>query len=308
MVAILAKIGRSRSISSRYKGHARGAALNRRRTDEGQPMRIMLSAVSAVLLLSACAGSVSPTASAAHAQDQSATITAALADPRRPATDTDRDQFRHPREVLEFVGLRPGMRIADVGPGGGYYTRLFADIVGPTGHVYGINREPNPYASNPPAIRAVAAQYPNVSVVETGYQMWSVSQPLDVIFISQIYHDFHLAAAPARDATATTPAQPARPALDVAALDRNLFAALRPGGELVVIDHSAVAGFDPANTDQLHRIDQAVVRRELETAGFVFVDEAQFLRNPADARTERVFDADIRGHTDQFVMRFRKPG
>jgi predicted methyltransferase len=259
-------------------------------------MRIWLSAAAAVLLLGACAGgAIPPLAMSAPAQtaaDVSGAITMALTDPKRPQADTDRDQFRHPRDVLQFMHLQPGMRIADVGPGGGYYTRLFADIVGPTGHVYGIDR-PNSAPDHPRAILAVAPDYANVSVVQQGYLGWSVDQPLDVIFISQIYHDFHLTAL----------------ALDVPQINRDMFAQLKPGGELVIIDHSAVAGADvTATADTLHRIDQAAVRRELEAAGFVFVDEAQFLRNPADTRTERVFDSDIRGHTDQFVMRFRKPG
>ena len=254
-------------------------------------MRIWLSAAAAALLLGACAGgAVPPLAMSAPAQASSA-IDAALADAKRPAADTDRDQFRHPREVLGFLNLQPGMRVADVGPGGGYYTRLFADMVGPTGHVYGIDR-PNSAPDHPRAILAVAPQYDNVSVVQQGYLGWTVDQPLDVIFISQIYHDFHLTDFH----------------FDVAQLDRDMFAQLKPGGELVIIDHSALPGADvTATADALHRIDQAAARRELEAAGFVFVEESQVLRNPADTRTERVFDSDIRGHTDQFVMRFRKP-
>jgi predicted methyltransferase len=257
-------------------------------------MRIWSCAAVAALLLGACAGGAIPplAMSAPTHVDMSGAITRALADPKRPAADTDRDQFRHPREVLQFVNVQPGARIADVGPGGGYYTRLFADVVGPTGHVYAIER-PNRAPDQPRAILAVAPQYDNVSVVQQGYLGWTVDHPLDVIFISQIYHDFHLTDFH----------------FDVAELNRDMFAQLKPGGELVIIDHAAVAGADvTATADALHRIDQAAARRELEAAGFVFVEEAQFLRNSADTRTERVFDSDIRGHTDQFVMRFRKPG
>ncbi|MFT3727471.1 MAG: methyltransferase domain-containing protein [Terricaulis sp.] len=259
-------------------------------------MRIwFFSAAAAALLLGACAGGAIPPlglAAPATAQVTNTAIDAALADPKRPAADTARDEFRHPREVLQFVHLRPGMRIADVGPGGGYYTRLFADLVGPSGHVYGIDR-PNRAPDQPRAILAVAPQYDNVSVVQQGYLGWTVDQPLDVIFISQIYHDFHLTDFH----------------FDVAEINRDMFAQLKPGGELIIIDHAANAGADVTSTaDTLHRIDQAAARRELEAAGFVFVDESQVLRNPADTHAERVFDSDIRGHTDQFVMRFRKPG
>jgi predicted methyltransferase len=236
-------------------------------------------------------GAAAPPQGLGARQPDAAAVAAALADPKRPNTDTERDPLRHPREVLEFVGVRPGMRIADVGPGGGYYTRLFADLVGPSGRVYAIDR-PNSAPDHPRAILAVAPQYANVSVLQKGYLGWRVDAPLDVIFISQIYHDFHLTAA----------------ALDVPQIDRDMFAQLKTGGELVIIDHAAVAGAEvTATADALHRIDQAAARRELEAAGFVFEADAQFLRNPADARTERVFDSDIRGRTDQFVMRFRKP-
>jgi predicted methyltransferase len=258
-------------------------------------MRTIFASLVGVLALAACAGGAIPPLgmSSTHHTDGGTTapaINAALNDSRRPDADKARDEFRHPAEILRFADVRPGQRIADVGPGGGYYTRLFADVVGEHGHVYAIDR-PNRSPDQPRAILAVAPQYPNVTVVQDGYQSWNVPEPLDTIFISQIYHDFHLPDFH----------------LDIPALDRMLFARLKPGGELVIIDHSAPAGFDPARTDELHRIDQALVRRELEAVGFVFEDESQVLRNPADNRNERVFEADIRGHTDQFVMRFRKP-
>src|SRR5690349_18457197 len=257
-------------------------------------MRTIVASVVGALALAACAGGAIPPlglAASSHASEASTSaIAAAINDSRRPDADKARDEFRHPAEILAFTQVRPGQRVADVGPGGGYYTRLFAVAVGDGGHVYGIDR-PNSAPDRPRAILAVAPQYPNVSVVQDGYQNWNVPEQLDTIFISQIYHDFHL---PQLN-------------LDVPALNRMLFAHLKPGGELVIIDHSAVAGFDPARTDEVHRIDQALVRREVEAAGFVFEAESQVLRNPADSRSERVFDADIRGHTDQFVMRFRKP-
>ncbi|MBS0385869.1 MAG: class I SAM-dependent methyltransferase [Proteobacteria bacterium] len=250
-------------------------------------MRAILAAVVGAVAVAACAGGAIPTA---QVSATSPWITAALTDSRRPDADKARDDLRHPAAILAFAEVRPGQRIADVGPGGGYYTRLFAVAVGEQGHVYGVDR-PNSAPDRPRAILAVAPQYPNVSVIQEGYQSWHTPEPLDAIFISQIYHDFHL---PQLN-------------LDVPAINRMLFERLKPGGELVIIDHSAVAGFDPARTDELHRIDQTLVRREVEAAGFVYEAESQVLRNPADRRTERVFDADIRGHTDQFAMRFRKP-
>jgi predicted methyltransferase len=271
-------------------------------------MRKLLAGLGIALFMGACAGGAVPgLMMAAPARSVSATdahIVAAIADPRRPAADRERDALRHPSEILAFTGVQPGWRVADVGPGSGYYTRLFAVAVGDGGRVYGINRVRGAQA---PAIIAVSEQYPNISVIEQGYQGWSAPEPLDAIFISQIYHDFHLPAVPAREATATQAAAPARAALDVPALNRGLFAALKPGGVLIVIDHAAAAGSDLTVANDLHRIEQADVRNELETAGFVFEDESQVLRNPADNRSIRVFEGDIRGRTDQFVMRFRKP-
>jgi predicted methyltransferase len=217
-------------------------------------------------------------------------ILAAAADARRPEADRVRDALRHPAEIMAFTGVQPGWRVADVGPGAGYYTRLFSVAVGETGRVFAIDR-PNAADRPPRAILAVAPEYPNVTVIQQGYQGWTTPEPLDAIFISQIYHDFHL---PQLN-------------LDVAQINRDMFAALKPGGVLVIIDHAAVDGSDLSVTSTLHRIDQATLRREVEAAGFVFEEESQVLRNPADNRTERVFETDIRGHTDQFVMRFRKP-
>jgi predicted methyltransferase len=251
-------------------------------------MRNALAGLALALAIGACAGGAVPgimlTAPAAD-------LDGAIADPRRPATDTERDALRHPRDILAFTGVQPGWRIADIGPGAGYYTRLFSVAVGPEGRVFAIDRPNTPERQRP--ILAVAPLYPNVTVVQQGYQGWTVDEPLDAIFISQIYHDFFLS----------------QLNVDVPRLNREMFEALKPGGVLVIIDHAAVDGA-PVGTDGAsasHRIDQAQVVRELTAAGFVLEEESQVLRNPADDRTERVFESDIRGRTDQFVLRFRKP-
>jgi predicted methyltransferase len=224
----------------------------------------------------------------------SANIVAALVDPRRPEADAARDAQRHPAEIMAFADVRPGQVIADVGPGGGYYTRLFAAAASPDGRVYGVIRPAQPNATQRAAIWAVAESgaYPNLRVTEQDAQNWAMPESLDLIFISQIYHDFHLP----------------RFAYDIAAVNRSLFGALKPGGALVVIDHAAIAGSDASVADTLHRIDQAQVVRELTAAGFVLEAESDVLRNPEDNRTLRVFEGNIRGRTDQFVLRFRKPG
>lgn len=253
-------------------------------------MRAIWAAL-AVCVLAACAGGAIPPLmiAAAPATASSPHILAAIADSRRPQEDRDRDAERHPAEILAFANVQPGQRIADVGPGRGYYTRLFAVAVGEGGRVYGIDRPNTPERRRP--IVDVAPAYGNVGVVQDGYQGWSTPEPLDTIFISQIYHDFHL---PALN-------------LNIPTVNRDLFAALKPGGTLVIIDHAAIDGSDLSVTDSLHRIDQATLRAELESAGFVYDGESDVLRNPADPRTANVFDEAIRGRTDQFVLRFRKP-
>lgn len=259
-------------------------------------MRKTLAGLGIALFIGACAGGAVPgLMMAAPAEQVSAAsphIAAAIADPRRPDADRARDALRHPAEIMAFTGIQPGWRVADVGPGGGYYTRLFAVAAGEAGRVFAIDR-PNAAPDRPRAILAVAPNYPNVTVVQQGYQGWSTGEPLDAVFVSQIYHDWFY---PQLN-------------LDVPALNRQIFAALKPGGVYVIIDHAAVSGHT-INTDpqaDIHRIDQAQIVREVTAAGFVFEAESQVLRNPDDDRSLRVFEGDIRGHTDQFVLRFRKP-
>jgi predicted methyltransferase len=252
-------------------------------------MRSILAAAAAGLLLGACASSGGPT-NASALTATSAHIAAAVADEGRPAADRERDALRHPAEVLAFAGVQPGERIADIGAGAGFYTRLFSKAVGPEGRVFAVIPPPRP--ERPPRIYEVSENpaYSNVEVSAGGYA-FAPAAPVDVIFISQIYHDFHLPVF----------------GFDVPALNRTLFDALEPGGRLIVIDHAALAGTDLTIPSTLHRIDEAIVRRELEAAGFVFEADSQILRNPEDPRTARVFEADIRGQTDQFMLRFRKP-
>ena len=260
-------------------------------------MRIVVAAA-ACLALGACAGGAIGGIWAAAAPEQvsaaSPHILAAVADPRRPEADRARDELRHPAEMLAFAQVRPGQVIADVGPGAGYYTRMLAAAVGPDGRAYGIIRPPAPDATQRAAIYAVAESgaYANLLVSPQDWQNWAPPEPFDTIFISQIYHDFHLA----------------RFNYDVAAINRSMFAALKPGGALVIIDHAATIGSGLSVVDSLHRIEGAKVREEVEAAGFVFEAASWALVNLADDHTLRVFEGDVRGRTDQFVLRFRKPG
>ncbi len=253
-------------------------------------MKNFVFAAAAALTLAACA-----TTAASPVPADAANIQAALADSRRPAEDTARDAARHPAETLAFAEIKPGDRVGEIFPGGGYFTRLFAVAVGEQGRVYPTIRPDGVAGEYETPILAVAAQYPNAVMARTLYDALAYPEPLDVVFTAQNYHDMPITAYGLGDRLA---------------MNRTAFAALKPGGLYVIIDHSAVAG-SPVQTDgqsALHRIDQATVRREVEAAGFVFDGESEVLRNPGDARTASVFDPSIRGHTDQFMMRFRKPG
>jgi len=220
---------------------------------------------------------------------------AAVADPARPAADRERDAERRPAELLAFAGLTPGMKVADLIPGGGYFTRIFSKAVGPSGKVYAyVPDELTKLAKRPPAVNAIAADpaYRNVQVIVRTLPQFGAPEKLDMVWTSLNYHDMH--------ATFMGPA-------NVPAVNRAVFNSLKPGGVYMVIDHADAPGRGIAGVNTLHRIDPAVVRREIEAAGFIYDGESTLLRNPADTHTLAVFDDSLRGRTDQFVYKFRKP-
>ena len=224
-------------------------------------------------------------------------IATAVSDPSRPATDTERDANRKPLETLAFLGIKPGDKVADYAAGSGYFTRLFQNVVQPAGHVYAV--VPAPLFQYPNIVKgtsdilAYAAGHPAVTFVfGTVTDTLRYPEKLDVFWISQNYHDLH---------------DSFMGPVDMAAFNKAVFDSLKPGGVYVVLDHTAAPGAPADVTDTLHRIDPAVVRREVEAAGFVFQGESKILANPADPRTAGVFDKSIRGRTDQFIYKFQKP-
>jgi predicted methyltransferase len=224
-------------------------------------------------------------------------ITAAVADPNRPDTDKQRDANRKPAQTLEFAGVRQGEQIGELLPGSGYFTRIFSLAVGPKGHVYAMvpPRPANAPADMPDrsaAIKAIAADpnFSNVSIVELSLTKLSTPVPVDMVFTAQNYHDLHNI-----------------PALNIADFNKAVFASLKPGGYFVVLDHSAEAGSGTRDTNTLHRIDVDTVKKEVLAAGFEFVASSDLLANPGDPRTAKVFDPAVRGQTDQFILKFRKP-
>jgi predicted methyltransferase len=253
---------------------------------------ILATALAAALSLSACMHEPS----APSAASNPGYTAAAVADSNRPDADKLRDANRKPAQTLEFLGVKPGQQVAELLPGGGYFTRLFSKAVGPAGHVYALvpARPANAPADMPDlagAVKAIAAdpKYPNVSVVIQPLPSLVTPVPVDLIFTAQNYHDLH-----------NFP-------VDVVGFNRTILASLIPGGLYVVLDHSAPAGSGLTDTKTLHRIDADVVKQEVTAAGFEFVGASDVLANAGDSRTANVFDPSIRGKTDQFILKFRKP-
>ena len=255
-------------------------------------MRPVLLAALIALVLPAAAAAAAP--SQAHASVP-AYVQAALNDPARKADAAD-DARRQTAAVMAFAEVKPGQKVLELVPGSGYWTRVFSAIVGPTGHVYTVwPAEMAKYSSKSlDDWRKLAAtpHYANVSVLEQPAAQLSVPAKVDLVFTAQNYHDYH---------------DPFMGPVDMAKFDREVFDAVRPGGLFVVIDHAAPAGSGLSDTNTLHRIDPAVVKQEVEAAGFVFDGASDALHNPADPLDIKVFDKSIRGHTDQFIYRFRKP-
>jgi predicted methyltransferase len=222
---------------------------------------------------------------------------AAVADKARPAEDTARDADRKPAEMIAFAGIKPGSVVVDLVPGKGYFTRIFAKAVGPKGHVYAYfpTEIDSMLKGKPPSVTAVTndtKEYPNVSLIHAPLARFLVPQAADVVWTSQNYHDFHDSFFGPED---------------LSVVNKAIYDALKPGGTYVVLDHAADPGSGLRDTETLHRIDPAAVKKEVMAAGFQFVGEDNVLRNPADPHTKNVFDASIRGKTDQFIFKFRKP-
>nr|WP_295663933.1 methyltransferase [Polymorphobacter sp.] len=235
-------------------------------------MRRTMTCLIATLLLGSTAAGASPEA--------------AIKDTHRPAADVARDADRKPAEMLEFAHVGPGKKVVDFLPGGNYFTRLFAIAVKPGGSVIAVVPAAAAARDKTGAIVADPA-YGNVTIASGLGD--PVMTGLDVVWTAQNYHDLHNTDAPV-----------------VAGANKAAFNALKPGGYYVIVDHAALPGATDA-TKKLHRIDPAVVKAEVTAAGFVFDGESKVLANPADDHSKPVFDPSIRGHTDQFAYRFRKP-
>jgi predicted methyltransferase len=229
-------------------------------------------------------------------QFSQAVLDQALADPARADQRDAADAQRHPGTLIALAGVKPGDKVLDLIPGSGYWTRIFSKIVGPSGKVYAV--WPQAYAGEATGdiakLKKLSADqyYGNIVTAVQANIAPSAPEPLDVVWTSQNYHDY-----PDKFMGKTDPS----------VLNNAVFRLLKPGGTYMIIDHVAKAGTGLKETDTLHRIDPAIVRQEVEAAGFKFAGESDVLINPADPLDVAVFDKSIRGHTSQFAYKFVKP-
>lgn len=239
-----------------------------------------LAAAVLALALAAC-GAIATTDS----PESAAQFQAALASPVRTDRDRTMDATRHPLEFLQFAGVAPGMRVLDVATGAGYTSQVLALAVGPTGKVWA--QTPNPNTSLKE--RVAAHPQPNLVVITRPYDdpVPPEAAPLDLATLVLNYHDITYLN------------------VDRDAMNRNIFAALKPGGRYVVVDHSAQPGAGISANRSLHRIDEAFVIAEVQRAGFVLDREGSFMRNPADRRDDP--SGRMNQPSDKFVLRFVKP-
>jgi predicted methyltransferase len=216
---------------------------------------------------------------------------ALMAAPDRSEADRTADKRRDPVPFLAFTGLRPGMKVLDMGAGGGYSTELVARVVGPTGAAYGQN-PPDQFERARNALAARIAGSPAMKNSTALVRPYDDPVPADVHDLDMItylffYHDTMYLN------------------VDRAQMNRKMFAALKPGGLLVIADHAAKAGADISVAKTLHRVDEATLRREVEAAGFKLVAEGNFWRNASDPRDFSTQQPT--GPEDNFVMKFQKP-
>jgi predicted methyltransferase len=237
---------------------------------------------------------VAALAFACHAEEQNPAdaIAKAIADPARPAAYRAADTLREPAETLAFSGIRPGMIVGEFYPAGGYFTRMLSDVVGPNGHIYAI--ENAGWSDSVKDDRAMLAEgkWKNVSLDVQPFGTAKFPRPLDLAWVTQNYHDMKI---------------PKYGNVDTVAFDRAVYNALKPGGIFFVLDHQGWPGMTNADIAKVHRIDKAQVIREVTSAGFELAGEGKFLNRPNDDHHLPIFDPKVRGHTDQYALKFVKP-
>ena len=249
-------------------------------------MRRPTIAVLPVLLIATLAVWNSPSPALADHLDD------AVASSARPASDTARDADRKPAEILRFYGIAPGMNVAELMSGRGYYAEILAAAVGESGKVYVQNNQfvLERFAEKDITERLAKPQLKNAvrldrEIDDPGLPAGELDAALMILF----YHDTYWMEA------------------DREKMNRAVFEALKPGGTYGIVDHHAEPGSGPRDVKTLHRVDAALVKKEVLAAGFEWVGESDVLAHPEDDRSANVFDDGLRGKTDRFAYRFRKP-
>ncbi len=222
----------------------------------------------------------------------------AVAHPARSDADRERDAGRKPAEVLEFFGIKPGMTVLDMFSGGGYYAELLSYVVGPDGRVIAhTNSAYAGFVGDETVNRYAGNRLRNVeSLLAENNELRLRSEVFDAVMLILSYHDIYY-----------VDESGGWPKIDGPKMLAELLDGLKPGGILGVVDHYAAEGSPRETGGTLHRIDSQIVIRELEAAGFLLVGEADFLRNMEDDHSKAIFNPEIRGRTDRFVLKFRKP-
>jgi predicted methyltransferase len=252
------------------------------------------STASALLALIGIA-TASMHAAAASATDQ---YDAAVAHSGRSAADLKRDATDHPAELLRLTGIKPGMRVADVLAGDGYYSEMLSYLVAPNGKVLLINNKQYDDWSDGLAPRLAGDRLPNVEhrTVDLGH-MDLPDHSLDAVLLVKVYHDLYWVDDKGH-----------WPKIDAGAVLTQLARSLKPGGVLLLVDHSAKPGTGTADAGSIHRIDEAYAIKDFEAHGFKVVAKSDVLRRPDDPRTQITFQGPMLGKTDRFVVLFRKSG
>jgi len=259
-------------------------------------MNSRITPVIALLALTAC-GQESQQAAEAPVVEPFDYQTA-LSNPNRRAADLERDAGRKPAEVLAFFGIEPGMAVLDLFSGGGYYSELLSYVVGPDGRVVShSNAAYLSFVGDEFNERHADGRLANVEVLMAeNNELELTADSFDAVTVILAYHDIYYA-----------DPENSWPKIDGPKLLAELYKGLKPGGLLGVVDHYAEAGSPRETGNSVHRIDPGIVISELEIAGFVLDDKSQVLRNMDDDYSKIVFNPELRGKTDRFVLLFRKP-
>ena len=216
-------------------------------------------------------------------------VVKAIANPSRSRAEREYDRERLPAQTIAFSGAAPGMVIGELLPFYGYFSRLLSDVVGPTGKIYGIE---NFNWSNKPFDQKLMGQRRNIILKRSKWGEFDLPEKLDLFWITQNYHDLHV---------------PEYGHVDMAAFNRRVWDALKPGGIYMVVDQAGNPGMTDQQISDLHRIGKEEVIAEVTAAGFVLIDESNALHHPRDDHTKSVFSPVVRGQTDQFMLKFQKP-